>query len=66
MSSTKDRVAAFRRLKKLEGFTESTVWLSQEDRQVIEDQARQTGLSKSDIIRIAVRRAFVENGITDR
>ena len=60
MSSTKDRMAEFRRLKKQEGFIESTIWLSPEDRGVIEGEAKRTGMSKSDVIRLALRRAFTE------
>lgn len=60
MSSKRDRMAEFRRLKKQEGFIESTIWLSPEDREVIEGEAKRTGMSRSDVIRIAVRRAFTE------
>ena len=60
MSSQRSRMAEFRRLKKQEGFLESTIWLSPEDRKVLDEEAKRTGMSRSDVIRVAVRRAFME------
>ena len=60
MSSQRSRMAEFRRLKKQAGFLESTIWLSPEDRKVLDEEAKRTGMSRSDVIRVAVRRAFME------
>ncbi|OCP22022.1 hypothetical protein BC361_26000 [Ensifer sp. LC54] len=51
-------MAEFRRVKRAEGFLESTVWLSPEERLMVEKKVGETGMSKSDVVRQALRLAF--------
>lgn len=59
MASTR-RMAEFRRMKKEEGFKESTIWLSPEDLEIVERRAEATGLPKAEIIRMALKTAYAQ------
>lgn len=52
--------AEFRRQKREQGFAESSIWLSPEEKLLVERKASETGLSKSDVIRQALRKAYSE------
>lgn len=64
MTSYRDRQAEFRRQKRAEGFTESNIWLSPQDKLVLEREASKSGLSKNEVIRLALRKAFSEEHTT--
>ena len=52
------RIAELRRRRREEGYVESNVWFSPEEVRIIEHQASATGLTKSEIIRMALRKAY--------
>lgn len=53
-----NRIERFRQAKKQEGYVQQNVWLSPEERKLVDEQANTTGLTKSEIIRNALRVAY--------
>lgn len=57
-----NRMAKFRQAKKEEGFVQQNVWLAPEEQEIVDRQATKTGMTKAEVIRMALRKAYTQDG----